>query len=142
MVAWKQFLLAGLTAAALAGCNREAKPDAPADQSFDRRASIGFLKRQLDEASDRLHILETKVSQAGSKVGQEVRDEITGLAQARDKLYGRLLDLQSAGAEGWEGLKDDAASGVDSLDRAVIRTWKNVTAGERSAEAPVESKDR
>jgi septal ring factor EnvC (AmiA/AmiB activator) len=142
MVAWKQFLLASLAAAAFAGCNREAKSDAPAERSANQRASIGSLTRKLDEASDRLQVLETKATQAGSEVGQDLRDEIAKLAMTRDQLYERLKDLQSAGADGWEGLKDDAASGVDSLGRAVNRTWKDVTAGERSAEAEVESKDR
>lgn len=140
MVPWKLFLLAGLAAAALAGCNRKSEADAPAEQSAERRAAIGSLKRQLDEASDRLQTLEDKASRAGSKVRQELRDEIEDLEQARDKLYGKLQELQSAGSEGWEGLKDDAARGVDSLGRAVGRTWKNVTAEDRTAEA--DDKDR
>ena len=140
MVAWKHFLLASLAAAALAGCNRKADADSPADQSADRRASIGSLKRQLDDASDRLQVLQDKASQAGSKAKQELRDEIRDLEQARDKLYGKLQELQSAGADGWEDLKDEAARGVDSLGRAVNRTWKNMTSEERTAEA--ETKDR
>jgi len=135
MVPWKHFLLATLAAAALAGCNRKAEADAPADQSANRRASIGSLKRQLDEASDRLQILEDKASQAGSKVKQEFRGEIDDLAKARDRLYGKLEELHSAGADGWEELKDDAARGVDSLGRAVNRTWKDLAADERTAEA-------
>jgi TolA-binding protein len=148
MVPWKHFLLAFLAAAALSaltalsGCNRKADADAPADQSADRRASIGSLKRQLDEVSDRLQTLEDKAAQAGSKVKQEVRDEIGELEVKRDQLYGKLQELQSAGADGWEALKDNAASGVDSLGRAVNRTWKNLTADERTAEAEAREKDR
>jgi hypothetical protein len=140
MVAWTHLLLASLAAAALAGCNRKADADAPAGQSADQRASIGSLKRQLDEASDRLQTLQDKASRAGSKAGQGLRDEIGDLGRARDQLYAKLHELQSAGAGGWEELKEDAARGVDSLGRAVNRAWKNAAAEERTAEA--DPKDR
>lgn len=145
MVAWKHFLLASLAAAALTGCNRQAKSDGSGHsdhQSTDRRASIGSLKRALDDASDRLAAVQDRATKAGTKVRQEVRDEIADLEKARDRLYAKLGELQATGAEGWEEMKDEAAAGVDSLGRAVNRTWKNVTAEERSAQADVEGKDR
>lgn len=144
MVPWKHFLLACLFAAyaaALAGCNRKSDADAPAELSADQRASIGSLIRKLDEASNRLQILEDKASRAGSRMRQELRDEIADLEKKSDRLYGKLQELHSDGSEGWVGLKDDAARGVDSLGRAVIRTWNNVAAEERTAEADGEPKD-
>lgn len=143
MVPWKPFqlaVLAILVGSALAGCNRKSDGDATYDQSAERRATLGTLKRQLDEASDRLQTLEDRAARAGSKVRQELRDEIAALGKIRDDLYGKLQELHAEGVEGWEKLKEDAAVGVDTLGRAVNRTWKKVAEEDRTAEA--DAKDR
>lgn len=139
MVALQHFVFAGgLLAAVLLGCNREARNPGAQDgsqsgPSTDQRASIADLKRSLDEVDDRIKALEERAAGVGDKLKQEAKDEIQKLQVARDQLYTQLQALQTTGAEQWEDLKTKTASSVDSLGRAVAKTWKNVGADQQSA---------
>ena len=121
--------------ALLSGCNKDASKSSGSSggASTDQRASIAALKRSLDEVDDRIKVLEEKAAQAGTKVKQGTKEEIAKLQAARDKLYVQLQGMQTAGVEGWEELKDKTAASVDSLGHMVVKTWKTVTAEERSA---------
>lgn len=118
-------------------CNREAgRPggETPsAGPSTVQRANIGALKRSLDEIDERIQAMGAVAAKEGSKVKPAVKEEIAKLEAARDAIYGRLQELQTASEDQWEDLKTRTAASVDSLGVAVSKTWRSVTAGERAA---------
>lgn len=135
MVFRKRFILAGgftfALFAGLAGCNREARDGgtrgaSESGPSTVQRASLGELKRHLDAVDERLQAMRERVAGAGEGAKQAMQEEIARLEAARDRLYGQLQALQTAGAGEWENLKTRTAHSVDSLSRVVAKTWKDM----------------
>ncbi len=137
---WKPFILAGgISLTLLAGCDRDARSagaqgGSGSGPSTSQRASIGDLKRQLDAVDDRLKDMEARAAGLGEDAKRALKAEMAGLEAARDRLYGQLQALQTAGSGEWEDLKTRTAHSVDSLGRLVAHAWrKSAAEGSRSA---------
>lgn len=80
-----------------------------------RKEIVTRLKAQLDEVKDDLHRLEQKI---GLEAREKSRKTLDELHDKRTAAESRIEELDEAGEEGWEHMKDEAE-----------KTWKAFRAG-------------
>lgn len=80
-----------------------------------RKEFVARMKAQLDEVKDELHRLEQKI---GLEAREKSRNTLDELHDKRTAAESRIEELDEAGEEGWEHMKDE-----------VEKTWKAFRAG-------------
>ncbi len=80
-----------------------------------RKEVIARMKARLDEVKEELHRLEQKIGLEARETSRKTLDE---LHEKRVTAESRIEELDEAGEEGWEHMKDEAE-----------KTWKAFKAG-------------
>jgi uncharacterized coiled-coil DUF342 family protein len=73
-----------------------------------RKEFIAKLKDKLDEADQRIDLLERKYEEASGEAAKEYRKRLDELRAQRDRGRRKLEELREAGEESWQGIKDEA----------------------------------
>ena len=104
--------------------NVEGKITSAKDKYVEKR------KAEIDKWNAELESLEAKITAAGAdaKAKLEHEEHIKALRQKRDEAKSKLAEIQAAGDDTWEGLKD----GVEGI-------WTNIKDGFESVKAKFKS---
>jgi hypothetical protein len=79
---------------------------------------IAKLKTKLDEWNTDLDDLEKKAQNAGAEFKHKYEKQIVELRAKRDEATSKLQQVQNAGGEAWESIKDGMENAWTSLKKA------------------------